>query len=209
MAKKTHTRRILPVRVESDYLIDSNKKKCTKLLSKKELTTEDLIDIHISLHIVLEVGLNNLFRELSLWQMKKSIDRLKIIDNLDQINFIDKTTLFIYNSSFNFESNLEKAGKYHSTIAKLKNFAEMRNRLLHGHSISEIHIFGGADFSKSTKQSKTKKLLNIETLKKQIKLFKDICEGVRFYIDHLDNLEHPEYDKKYLKEKIDDSFLSV
>src|SRR3989339_1708202 len=102
----------MAVLTQSEYLIFSNKLKVSKLINKSPLTEEgDFIDILIGLHIILEVGLNSFFRQVSLLSIKKNIDRLEIMDNIDKVGFIDKTILFIYNSKFDFGTEIEEAIK--------------------------------------------------------------------------------------------------
>jgi len=162
----------LSIRKESSYLIISNKKKCAKLIIQSDLNENDIIDIFISLHVVLEVGLNALFRHLSLMSIKKDVDEFEIIENIDGINFIDKTILFIYNSKFEFGDNVADASKYHSIIGTIKNFAAMRNKLLHGHSISTI--FDG----ERNKHSGLKKNIQKRTFLNIIKISRDIYSRI-------------------------------
>lgn len=168
-------------RIESDYLLISNRNKCKKLLMSSDLDENDIIDGLISLHMVLEVGLNALYRHLSLSSLKKQVDHFKVIENLDNISFIDKTILFIYNSRFNFIGKEDFANKYHGIISRIKDFAHLRNKLLHGHSISTIPKKGEKTYSR------LKKEINLDTLKKQITQFCFIIEGMRFYLNCLDS----------------------
>lgn len=166
---------------ESDYLIVSNKQNCQRLLENSPLEQGHIIDIFISLHIVLEAGLNTLFRHITLTSFKKMVDEFKVIENIDNINFIDKTILFIYNSKFDFSGKEQQAREYHSIIGKLRKFSGIRNSLLHGHSISTINNNGNVE------HSKLKRNINLDYLKVHIKEFKDILEGVSFYLDCLDS----------------------
>jgi len=168
-------------RIESGYLISSNEEKIKNILASSDLSTGNIIDIFISLHIVLEVSLNTLHRHLILNSFKKRVDKFDVMKNIDNISFIDKTTLFIYNSKFAFGDKLSQAEKYHGIISKLKDFSGIRNQLLHGHSICSISERG------SSKDSELKKKLNREYLDKQIKNFKFILEGMRFYLDCLES----------------------
>lgn len=183
-----------------------NKKKCTEILNKSERTEDDIIDFFISLHLILEVNLNALFRQLShtqLWKLSLAgIDELEIIENIDKIDFITKTTLFIYNSEFSFDNKLKEAEKHHKIIKKLKNFSEMRNKLLHGHSIMTIIEEG------KSRDSNLKKKLNTETLEKQIEMFITIIEGMRFYLDCLDSSLRQSGKEDYKKEYLSDIFLT-
>ncbi len=191
----------MEIRTESEYLITSNKEKCRLLLSKGDLNEADIIETFISLHLVLEVSLNSLFRRLSLIGIKKTISEIKIAENIDRINFKDKMVLFIYNSKFNFDDKLDKATSYHSIIEKLKSFSEVRNKLFHGYSIIEISS------EDKIEQSSLKKKINLEYLGEQINKFESILEGMRFYLDRLES-DLSQSEKETLKKTyLDDSFL--
>lgn len=166
--------------LESNYLLISNKKKVADLISHSELNRNDIIDIFISLHIVLELGINTLFRKIITPTLKKDIDLHEMIENLDNINFIDKVTMFIYYSKFNLP-DIAKATEYHKIIGKLRAFSEMRNKLLHGHSISSTSRGG------IKSESKLIKNLNLSKLQNQIMDFRLIIDGMRFYLDALDS----------------------
>lgn len=188
-------------RKESGYLIVSNKKKCTELIRTSDLNENNIIDIFISLHIVLEVSLNTLFRHLALLSIKKGVDKFEIINNVDRVNFIDKTVLFIYNSKFKFDDKITEATKYHKIISELKNFSQLRNQLLHGHSISTV--FDGNE----NKHSSLKNNLTLEKLNTQIKSFRLILEGIRFYLDCLDTHIPDETKKMFKNTYLNDDFL--
>lgn len=193
-------------RIESEHLITSNKEKCSEILGKEKRSEEDIIDFYISLHLVLEVSLNAFFRYLSTSRIKKRIPEFKVIKNLDAINLIDKTILFIYNSPFNFASELGEATKWHSIIGKMRNFSEVRNKLIHGHSISTIVTDGKID----PEHSEAREMLSESGLKVQIEDFQFIMEGMRFYFDHIyyEDIEFSDSYKSDLKEGyLDDSFL--
>jgi len=193
----------ISARLESGYLIISNKKKCEDLISNSELNDNDIADVLISLHIVLEVSLNTLYRHLITSVIKKQIDKFKIIKNIDKINFIDKTVMFIYNSKFNFGGDLDKANEFHKIIGDMRRFSEARNKLLHGHSISTI--FEG----NRNRHSETKKMLNPDFLKEQIKRFCFIMKGMCFYLDCLDSELTQAGKEQYKKSFLDDSFLPI
>lgn len=191
------------LKLESGYLITSNKKKCHDLIISSGLNNDNIVDALIGLHIVLEVSLNTLYRHLTRSVIKKGIDQFEVMKNIDNISFIDKTILFIYNSKFNFEDKLDKANKYHSIINKMRNFSEVRNKLLHGHSISTT--FDG----ERNRHSELRKMLNPDFLKEQIKKFCFIMKGMRFYLDCLDSRLTPAEKEQYKKSFLDDSFLPV
>ena len=58
----------------------------------------------------------------------------------------------------------------------------MRNKLLHGHSIGSL-----TNDENVTRVSEARSNLEIDKLKAQIKLFVDINNGMKFFLDHLDN----------------------
>ncbi len=183
---------------ESLYLLESNQKKCKELLSKSNRSPNDIIDFLISIHIVLEFGLNGLFREIIINNIQKNIDKAKIVNNLDHITFIDKTILFIYMEKYNFNNNLSKANEHHSIIEILKDFSNTRNQLMHG---SMIGSFSDENSSKTSAVS----IITSEHMKKQIEKFKKILDGVIFYLDHL---KYCPVNKEDLKNKfLDTTFL--
>lgn len=196
----------MKVTSESASFTIFNTKKCIEILNKSERTEDDLSDFIISLHLILESNLHALFRALShtqLWKLSfTGIDELKIIERIDNIDFITKTTLFIYNSKFNFDNKIKEAEKHHKIIGILMNFSEMRNKLLHGHSNMTIIEEG------KSRDSDLKKKLNMETLEKQIKMFITIVEGMRFYLDCLDSSLTTSRKESYKNEFLSDSFLT-
>jgi len=165
---------------ESPYIIDSNRKKFTSIANKKEWTHGDMIEMLLSLHIVLEVGLNYLFRHLAIYKLKKQVDKIDVIKNIDEISFKDKLTLFIYNSSFDFGDKLPEASEHHKIINIVKDFAGIRNKIMHGHAIATINEEG------SSKHTALRKLvLTDDALREQISKYKKIVDGVNFYLDSL------------------------
>jgi len=195
----------ISMRTESGYLISSNKERCSILIRDSDLSANDMIDIFISLHLVLEVSLNAFFRNLSLLSIKKDVDTFEIIKNVDSVNFIDKTIMFIYNSKFNFtsEEELREATRYHSIIGNLKNFSAMRNQLLHGHSISTV--FDG----RANRHSRLKQDINLENLKNHVAKFRFIFEGMRFYLDKLDSSLTVSGKKDFKGAYLSDDFLPI
>lgn len=186
--------------IESHHLRLSNKEKVRELLSNSELNENDIIDVFISLHIILEVSLNSLFRQLYLLKTEQYFDRLEVIKNLDEISFIDKVRFFIYNSKFKFQ-DINKAKKYQKIIGTLRNFACIRNQLLHGHSIITVIDDGG------TRSSSTKKRLNKDHLKKQLEDFLFILKGLRYYLDCLVPPLKPSVKESCKKDFLNDSFI--
>ncbi len=169
----------LSMTLESNYLLISSREKLASLLSKQNIDRNDIIDIFIALHLVLELGINHLFRKIIIPTLKKNIDTHVMIDNLDGISFIDKTIMFIYYSKFNF-GDIDEASEHHSIINKLRAFSEMRNKILHGHSVSEISKDGESSSSNLRKNLTSSKLFQ------QIEYFKSILKGLSYYLDSLE-----------------------
>lgn len=169
---------------ESLHLLLSNKEKCKSILTKPDKTDGDIMEFLISLHLVLELGLNAFFRHIIMTQLQKGIEQTKVASNLDKISFIDKVILFIYMPSFNFdgEGDIDRADTYHEAIGKLRNFAGVRNKLLHGHMVAQFRYS-----DTNIVETETALLLNEDTLRQQITDFKFIMNAIAFYFDHLDS----------------------
>jgi hypothetical protein len=193
----------ISARLESGYLIIKNKEICSSILRMQNPGENDLIDFFVSIHLVMEISLNTFFRMVSLTEMQKRVDPLAVIKNLDGINFIDKTILFIYNSHFNFNGNLDNADRYHSVIGQLRQFSEPRNKLLHGHSISTI-------FHQDTnRHSDTRNMITQEKMNNQINLYKNIMDGLKFYFDCLQSSFSVSGKDSVKREYLDYEFLIV
>lgn len=193
----------ISARLESGYLIIKNKDICSNILRMQNPVENDLIDFFVSIHLVMEISLNTFFRTISLVEMQKRVDPLAVIKNLDGINFIDKTILFIYNSHFNFNGALDSADRYHSIIGQLRQFSEPRNKLLHGHSISTI-------FRQDTnRHSDTRNIISQERMNNQISLYKNVMNGLKFYFDCLQSSFSTSGKNSIKNEYLDDAFLDV
>ncbi|MFW0862073.1 MAG: hypothetical protein ACKKL6_00595 [Candidatus Komeilibacteria bacterium] len=191
----------ISVIAESPYLIKSNKEKCKKIIGKEpDVSPNSRADFLISLHLVLELSLNALLREIIVNNLQKKIDKSKIVNNLDKISFIEKITLFVYMEKYKFDyDEIEKADEYHSIIGKMKEFSKTRNLLMHG---SMIGSFLDDHSSPTTATS----VLTPEHMNEQIENFKYILEGVKFYLNHLKNCT---FNKKELIDKfLNTDFLS-
>ena len=195
------------VRTESVYLLQSHRNKARDLLVSSDLTQHDIMDALVSLHIVLEVGINTFFRQIfPFGNLRHIFDSEKTIENLDAISFTDKVAMFLYAGSFSFanEEERKKAGEYQKIIGEIKRFSEMRNKLLHGHSIGVLHADG-----KKTHSALSKKL-NLDTLQKQVVSFHTILEGVAFFFEHCTQGGFTEHGKQqYIEAYLDTAFLPV
>lgn len=91
--------------------------------------------------------------------------------------------LFFYLPHFDFRGKINKADEYHGAIGKLRNFSEIRNKLLHGHMNGQMfYVTEGR-----TTQTRAFEFSSEDTMKTQIESFLFILEAVRFYFDHLES----------------------
>jgi hypothetical protein len=194
----------MAIRQENHHIFLSNKEKCREILNKNQRTREDIIDFLISLHLVLETGLNAFYRQIILTQLQKGIEQTKIADNLDTINFIDKTALFFYLPHFNFQGRIDEADRSHAAIGKLRQFSEIRNKLLHGHMDGQITYS-----EERSVQTRVHELISDETMSRQIEFFKFINEAVSFYFDHLKSSFTPQGKEDIKSFYLSNQFLGV
>lgn len=167
------------ITTEQHLVWSINVKRLVNLLGKKDLTEEDIVDSFISLHLILEASLNSFFRELT--RQNLFVSDIEVFERLDKISFTDKVSMFIYTYDFNFDKkDLKERKKHKNLVSRLINFSNIRNILLHGSTIMEVENGKG-----EVTMSKAKKIINQKTLKEQISSFKEIIEGMRFYIKHL------------------------
>jgi len=82
----------MPILVTNDSFLIYHRKKCHDLINTGFNNKEDIMQFFLALHIVLEVGINSFFRQLV---TVLRFGRLKM-SCLDQVNFIDKVTMFFY-----------------------------------------------------------------------------------------------------------------
>lgn len=194
----------LSIRKESSHLLNLHRKIVYSLLCKSNLDQTELMEVLISLHIVLEIGINTFLRQIFLSPKNRTIfDQTKIIDNLDNISFGDKVAVFIYSSEFDFKDDEIKTAKdFHKIIGEIKHFSAMRNKLLHGHGVIEIFEEGGSQKSALSKE------LNPNKLHQQIKSFSFILNGLAFYFKHYTQGGWTEAGKQqYIDSYLDTKFL--
>lgn len=194
----------LSIRNESCHLLNLHRANVTRILNESDLDKNDLIEVCVSLHIVLEVGINTFLRHILLSHTNKRLyGHEKIIENLDSIGFGDKVATFIYMSPFDF-SDEERAAEAHKIINEIKKFSGMRNKLLHGHSISTLYEDG------KTSKSTLSKDLNLNKLQEQILSFNKILNGLAFYFEHYTLGGFTDAGKKQLIDAyLDTTFLPI
>jgi len=188
---------------ESVYLIDMNKKKCRKILENPELNENDIIEFLKSLHLVLEVSLTALYRQLQLRTQKYYEDKCEIMDNLDQKKLIDKTSKFLSNSKFDFKKNIEEdeTAQSHKILDKIIDFSRIRHQLIYGYTSGTIRK--GIHKRNLIRNKK----LSVNELKKQIKKFRIILESMRLYLDCLDSSLSTDGKEHYKQDYLTDDFL--
>ncbi len=185
---------------ENLYLQKKNIKECKRILSKRDKSPDDIADFLISLHLVLEININALIREVVLNNLQKNIDKSKITEDLDGISFIHKTVFFICMQKYRFDfDEIKKADNFYDIIKTMKLFTNTRNQLLHGSMI------GGFLDERSNDTHVVHKLTE-KHMNEQIEGFKKIFQGMEFYLEHLSSKNN--YDIKSLKNKfLNYSFL--
>ncbi len=192
--------------VQSHYFLIGRRKLCKKLLNKShksKLTEEERLEFLLALHIVLEVGINSFLR--SLYSTYTNLDYVKYENVIDEVNYIDKTRMFLSSNRFIFSSGGEKRDaekRAKKLIQSLIKFGRIRNMIMHGHSLSESS--GGAP-----KQSNLKEILTSESkVDRQVQRFKDIIESFNFFVDRLETSVNEEQIKTLKKNFLDSSFLN-
>lgn len=183
---------------ESLHLLNSNKDKCRTIILKTDKSPNDIADFLISLHMVLEISINALLRDIIVNNLQKGIDKAQIVDNLDRISFIDKATLFVYMEKYDFDGKISDANEQHKLIGLMKDFSQARNLLMHGSMI-------GSFLDDGSSPSVAVSRLTNNYMEQQISKFKRIYVGMKFYLQHL---KYCYSDKDYLLDKfLNDSFL--
>lgn len=171
------------LKIESNYFLSSRKELCSKLINTKRILSEnEILEVLLSLHIILEVGVNAFFRNL--YSHVSNLDGFKNDNRLDDVGFLDKTIFFLGTSKFNLKDvkDVELSNSYSKNlISRIKNFCHVRNLIIHGHSVSEISRGG------NSKKSNLKSKLNQDFLDSQIKNFKEILDNYNFFVDKFDS----------------------
>lgn len=168
------------IKVESNYFLVSRRKECEIFLNKNNPTESEILEFLLALHFVLEIGINAFFR--GYYKTSSNYDLSQDSKDIDSVDFINKIILFINCNKFILidKKDVEMAHDLAKKLpGKIKNFNNIRNMIVHGHSVSEI---SGAIIKKSPLKSK----LNKNSYKKQIDDFKEILTGINYFIDRLD-----------------------
>lgn len=145
------------------------------LNSDRQLSYLDYAKFYLYLHLYLEIGIARIFRQIKYAYVYLKTDFKDITtEDLDRRQIPDKfQTLLDFVSA-----KIIKKISWH-----FNEFAEKRNAIAHGHSISEVIS------EKRTVQSKTKSWCNKEEIEKHIELYNKIVLGTRDIIDELPALK--------------------
>jgi hypothetical protein len=201
--KITVTVNNVTLKVESNYFFISRRNKCTEFLKIDDPKEADILEFLLNLHFVLEVGINTFFRNY--YKFSSNYDFFKNSREIDNINFNDKVTIFLNENNFTLitgENLYTSREKVNEITGLTKNFNNIRNMIVHGHSVSEI---SSGDHKE---QSSLKSKLTKESYIKQIDSFKKIITNINYFIDRLDTKIQREQIKMFQKNYLDLDFLN-
>ncbi len=198
----------IKVKITSNYLLVSNRRRCRELLKRKNDWKErDVAEFLIALHLVMEIGLNSFYRQI--FTKEGSLGRLDLgesEESADELHFLDKTRTFLVWGRFNWQTDKDKedAVKKHRRLKKnLIEFSAPRNRLLHGQEVSVSAYYGGQPVA-----SKAKKLLTVKKAEEQISKFQQIIEDLNFFLDRRESVLNEQQLKKLRYRFLNTGFLS-
>lgn len=192
------------LKVESNYFFISRRDKCTEFLKIDDPKEADILEFLLNLHFVLEIGINTFFRYY--YKLFSNYDFFKDGSEIDKVGFYDKITIFFNENSFTLETgeNLNTSRqRVNEVIGLIKNFNNIRNMIVHGHSISEISC--GEEKTQSSLKSK----LNKDYCIKQIENFKKIILNINYFIDRLDTKVQRDTIEMFQKNYLDLGFLNL
>lgn len=169
----------LIMNISKNQFFFSKKRVCNDFLQKYTLNDVEILDFLLSLHLVLEIGVNSFFR--SLYYIYSNLEFSKYENLLDDVSFLNKIQYFLSSNRFTYRDGkevdeAEKLAK--QVISDIKNFNEVRNKIVHGHSISE---YSGA----VSKKSKLLELIRPSQVKDQVERFKKIIDSLNYFVDRL------------------------
>lgn len=197
------TANTVTIKVESNYFLISRRKECENFLDKDNPTEPEILEFLLALHFVLEIGINTFFR--GYYKTSSNYDFSQDNKDIDSVDFINKVIIFINCNKFTLIDG-DDVSIAHDLAKKLpgriRNFNNMRNMIVHGHSISEI---SGVTIKKSPLKSKLSK----DGYIKQIDDFKEILIGINYFIDRLDTHIPKSQLDVFKKTYLDTDFLNT
>lgn len=174
------------LKVESNYFFMSRKQKCSEFLKITDPKESDILEFLLHLHFVLEIGINTFFRNY--YKHSSNYEFFKYSKDIDNIDFQNKIIIFLHENNFTLKTgeNLNTSRqKINDIIGTMRNFNNLRNMIVHGHSVNEIH------FGEQRIQSNLKSKLNTDYVAVQMESFKKILANLNYFIDRL-NTKIPE-----------------
>lgn len=173
---------------KNEYLIHSSRGKCKKILEKTNLNENDIIELFLYLHLILEISINYLLSYILKLKLntvfQNEEDILSFIEQLETIPFSNKILLFISYSTFQFKSEeKENMIKFYKKLPGIiREFTGIRNKLLHGHNISETGSVSTEGGTNIIHTSKIKKELNQKKVNSQVLNFYKINKIISIFI---------------------------
>ncbi len=148
------------------------------ILKKTTLEDIDYYKFYIFLHFYLEISLSSFFRMLVNFHVyintpSKNLSREK----MDKMPIQDKISTLIY---FTTQNNIDILIDYYN------NFAEKRNKITHGHSISATYKNG------NIKNSDIVNWKNIKTMNQQLDFYNNIIDLVKGVVGILPSIKDAE-----------------
>lgn len=192
------------LKVESNYFFISRRDRCTEFLKIDDPKEADILEFLLNLHFVLEIGINTFFRYY--YKLFSNYDFFKDGNEIDKVGFYDKVTIFLNENSFTLETgeNLNTSRqRVNEIIGLIKNFNNVRNMIVHGHSVNEI------SYGEEKTQSSLKSKLNKDYCIKQIESFKKIILNINYFIDRLDTKVRRDTIEMFQKNYLDLNFLDI
>ncbi|MFA7315658.1 MAG: hypothetical protein WC059_02545 [Candidatus Paceibacterota bacterium] len=191
------------IKVESNYLFRSRKEYCEEFLKKDTNSQTDILEFLLALHFVLEIGINTFFRNY--YNVYSILDTFMHDNELDNVSCLDKIRFFLSSNRFTFRDGKDKAESYKNAknlIGGIKNFNNIRNMIVHGHSVSEVT-------GQHNVTSNLKLKLNSKSYGDQINKFKEVMVNLNYFVDRLETFVAKEQIEAFQTLYLSTEFLSV
>jgi hypothetical protein len=188
------------IKIESNAFLNKKRNDCHEILIKENPKELDIMEFLLNLHIVLEIGINSFFRNY--YSYITTIDCIKKNHTIDEINFKDKIKFFLISNIFIFNSGEDKINinkKSEQIIQQIITFSQIRNKIIHGHSVSET----------DQEKSKLRKKLTNKSMTDQITIFKEIISSLNFFIGKVESKINKKQIEMFQKNFLSDNFLNL
>ena len=196
----THAGDSIKIKIESSAFFAKKRDDCVQLLSKENPSELDIMEFMLNLHLVLEIGVNAFFRNY--FQHISCIDEIKDTHVIDEISFIDKVKFFLVSNNFTFQSGDDRKianKKSTALISDIMVFSSIRNKIIHGHSVSESNQV----------KSKLKKQLTPAYTNDFIEKYKEIILSLNYFIDRMDSSINRQQIALFQKNWLSVDFLGI